>query len=291
MHNLPGRNDPCWCGSEKKYKSCHAALDAKIAQYHAQGHQVPPHSILKTPQQLLGMRESSRINIAVLDFIIPYMVPGANTETLNQLIHEKTLSMGGVPAPLNYEGYPKSVCISINDVVCHGIPNEGTLLREGDIVNVDVSTLYEGYFSDSSRMFCIGTVSTKAAHLVKTALECVDLGIAQVRPWGFLGDVAHAVQTHAENNGYSVVREIGGHGIGLAFHEDPWVGYIGEPGTDMLLVPGMTFTVEPMINAGAADVVIDSEDDWTVYTADGSLSAQWEKTVLVTQDGCEIITY
>ena len=165
------------------------------------------------------------------------------------------------------------------------------VLKEGDIVNIDVSTKYKGYFGDSSRMFCIGAVSKEKARLVQVAKECMDIGIAQVKPWGFLGDIAHAISAHAAANGYSVVREIGGHGIGLEFHEEPWVGYIGEAGTGMLLVPGMVFTIEPMINMGAADVATNEEDGWTVTTRDGKPSAQWESMVLVTEDGCEVLAY
>lgn len=199
--------------------------------------------------------------------------------------------MGGIPAPLGFEGYPKSVCTSVNDQVCHGIPSEDVILQEGDIVNVDVSTIYDGYFSDSSRMFCIGTVSPEREKLVRVVKESVELGLKEVKPWGFMGDMAQAVQQHVEANGYHVVREIGGHGVGVEFHEDPWVGYIGRRGTEMLLVPGLMFTIEPMVNAGAADIFVDDSDGWTVYTEDGSDSAQWEIQVLVTEDGCEVIAY
>lgn len=291
MSEKLGRNDVCWCGSEEKYKKCHAAIDDKIESYRLKGCKVPPHALLKTKPQLDGMRESSKRNIALLDFIGQYVKDGVTTEELDRLIFEKTKELGGVPAPLHYNGYPKSVCISIDDVVCHGIPSEQLVLKSGDIVNIDVSTIYNGYFSDSSRMFCVGDVSAEKQKLVTVAKECVDLGIEQVRPWGFLGDIGQAVNDHAKQNGYSVVREIGGHGIGLQFHEDPWVGYVTKKGTGMLLVPGLVFTVEPMINMGKAQIFTDEQDGWTVYTVDGKPSAQWEKTVLVTETGCEILTY
>ena len=285
-----GRNDPCWCGSGKKYKVCHEALDEKIARYAREGHIVPRRDMIKTPEQVQKIKESARINVAVLDYIAEQIRPGISTEQINQWVEEKTREMGGIPAPLGFEGYPKSVCTSVNDQVCHGIPSEDVILQEGDIVNVDVSTIYDGYFSDSSRMFCIGTVSPEREKLVRVVKESVELGLKEVKPWGFMGDMAQAVQQHVEANGYHVVREIGGHGVGVEFHEDPWVGYIGRRGTEMLLVPGLMFTIEPMVNAGAADIFVDDSDGWTVYTEDGSDSAQWEIQVLVTEDGYEILT-
>jgi methionyl aminopeptidase len=291
MSEKYGRNDLCWCGSGRKYKKCHGPIEEQIENYRLKGYEVPHRKLLKTKEQIEGIRESSKRNIALLDFIVDYVVDGITTEELDRLIFEKTKELGGVPAPLNYDGYPKSVCISINDVVCHGIPSESVFLRNGDIVNVDVSTFYNGFFSDSSRMFCVGAVSPEKQKLVDAAKECMEVGIEQVKPWGFLGDVGQAVHDHARKNGYSVVREIGGHGIGLEFHEDPWVGYVTKQGTGMLLVPGLVFTVEPMINMGKSKVVTDKYDNWTVRTADGKPSAQWEKTVLVTETGSEVLTY
>ncbi len=197
----------------------------------------------------------------------------------------------GIPAPLNYEGFPNSVCTSVNEQVCHGIPSADVVLKEGDIVNVDASTYYHGYYSDSSRMYCIGKVSAEKQKLVDVTKECVKLGLEQVKPWGFLGDMAEAVQKHAEANGYRIVREIGGHGIGVEFHEDPWVGYIGRRGTEMLLVPGMVFTIEPMINMGCQEIYIDDGNGWTAYTEDGKPSAQWEIQVLVTETGNEVLCW
>lgn len=287
----PGRNESCWCGSGRKYKNCHASLDDMVSSYQAKGYKVPKRKLIKTQRQIEGIRESSKLNIALLDYIGDFIADGITTEELDRLIHEKTIELGGIPAPLNYNGYPKSVCISINEVVCHGIPSEELVLKNGDITNIDVSTIYNGFFSDSSRMFCVGDVSSENQKLVDVAKECMEIGISQVKPWGLLGDVGQAVNDHAIKNGYSVVREIGGHGIGLEFHEDPWVSYVTKQGTGMLLVPGLVFTVEPMINMGKADVTISKTDDWTVYTADGKPSAQWEKTVLVTETGCEVLTY
>ncbi len=291
MSDKFGRNDLCWCGSGRKYKKCHNPIEEQIENYRLNGFKVPNRKLLKTKQQIEGIRESSKINIALLDFIANYVVDGITTEELDRLIFEKTKELGGVPATLNFDGYPKSVCISINDVVCHGIPSDRVFLRNGDIVNIDASTMYNGFFSDSSRMFCVGDVSAEKQKLVDVAKECVEAGIEQIKPWGFLGDVGQAVNDHARKNGYSVVREIGGHGIGLQLHEEPWVGYVTKQGTGMLLVPGLVFTVEPMINMGKSNVVTDKYDNWTVRTADGRPSAQWEKTVLVTETGHEVLTY
>ncbi len=286
-----GRNDPCWCGCGKKYKKCHAAFDDKIAKFAREGHIVPPRDIIKNPEQIEGIKESAKINIAVLDYVAEHIGPGVSTEEIDQWVYDITTQMGGIPAPLNYYGFPKSVCTSIDEVVCHGIPDENRILQEGEIVNIDVSTVYKGYYSDSSRMFCIGEVSPEKKKLVEVTKECVEIGIKNVKPWTFLGDMGEAVHNHAKENGYTVVREIGGHGIGLEFHEEPFVSYVSRKGEEMLMVPGMVFTIEPMVNMGQADVFTDEEDGWTVYTEDGLPSAQWEVTVLVTETGCEVLVY
>ncbi|MCI6553013.1 MAG: methionyl aminopeptidase [Lachnospiraceae bacterium] len=285
------RNAPCWCGSGRKYKSCHEAFDEKVIGYGLKGHMIPDREMIKTKAQIEGIRESSKINIAVLDYVAEHIREGMTTEEIDRMVYEKTTQMGGIPAPLNYDGYPKSVCTSVNNQVCHGIPSRDVVLKSGDIVNVDASTLYQGYFSDSSRMFCIGRVSEEAARLVRVAKECMEQGIRQVKPWSFLGDMAEAVHTCACENGYSVVREIGGHGIGLEFHEDPFVSYVAKGGTEMLMVPGMVFTIEPMINQGTEEIYIDESNGWTACTDDGRLSAQWEVTIAVTEDGHEILTW
>ncbi|MDD6489080.1 MAG: methionyl aminopeptidase [Clostridia bacterium] len=291
MSNKLGRNDPCWCGSGKKYKKCHEEFDEKIAFIKSQGHEVPDHSIIKTPQQIEAIRESGKINIAVLDYVAENIRVGMTTEEIDRLVSEKTAELGGIPAPLNYNGYPKSVCTSINEIVCHGIPSDDVVLKDGDIVNIDVSTIYKGYFSDSSRMFCIGNVSPEKKKLVDVTKECVEIGLEKVKPWTFLGDMGQAVHEHALENGYTIVREIGGHGVGLEFHEDPWVSYVSKAGEEMLLVPGMIFTIEPMVNMGTDKVFVDKDDKWTVYTADRKPSAQWEIMVLVTEDGHEVLAY
>ena len=286
-----GRNDPCWCGSGKKYKACHAAFDDKLARLAQEGHVVPTHDLIKTPDQIAGIKESAKINVAVLDYIEKNIHAGMNTAEIDKIVYDMTTSMGGIPAPLNYEGYPYSVCTSVNEQVCHGFPSEKVILKEGDIINVDVSTIYNGYYSDSSRMFCIGKVSPEKEKLVKVTKECVEIGISMVKPWTPIGNMGSAVHKHAVENGFSVVREIGGHGVGVEFHEDPWVSYVSEENTGVLMVPGMMFTIEPMVNMGSDEIWTDELDEWTVRTEDGLPSAQWEVTVLVTETGCEVICW
>ena len=286
-----GRNDPCWCQSGRKYKSCHMAFDEKIQRYELEGHMVPTHDMLKTKEQIAGIKESSKINIAVLDYVAENIRIGMSTEEIDRLVYEKTTQMGGIPASLGYDGFPKSVCTSLNEQVCHGIPSEKDILKSGDIINVDASTIYHGYFSDSSRMFMLGEVAPETKKLVETARRCLDIGLEQVKSWNFLGDMAQAINDYAKSNGYSIVREIGGHGVGLEFHEEPFVSYVTSRGTEMLMVPGMVFTIEPMVNMGKADIYIDDDNGWVVYTEDGKPSAQWEITVAVTEDGYEIVTW
>lgn len=287
----PGRNDPCWCGSGKKYKKCHIDFDEKIEEFEGAGHIVPSHEILKNAEQIEKIKESAKINIAVLDYVAEHIKAGISTAEIDKWVYDITTKVGGVPAPLNFEGFPKSVCTSINNEVCHGIPSEDVIIKDGDIINVDVSTNLNGYFSDSSRMFCIGNVSEENRKLVEETKNAVYEGLKQVKPWGFLGDMGQAVNDYVKSKGYSVVREVGGHGIGLEFHEDPWVSYISKKGTEMLMVPGMIFTIEPMVNAGKPDIFVDEDNGWTIYTEDNSMSAQWEIQVLVTEDGYEIIAY
>ena len=285
------RNELCWCGSGKKYKKCHIDFDEKIEEFEGAGHIVPSHEILKNAEQIEKIKESAKINIAVLDYVAEHIKAGISTAEIDKWVYDITTKMGGVPAPLNFEGFPKSVCTSINNEVCHGIPSEDVIIKDGDIINVDVSTNLNGYFSDSSRMFCIGNVSEENRKLVEETKNAVYEGLKQVKPWGFLGDMGQAVNDYVRSKGYSVVREVGGHGIGLEFHEDPWVSYISKKGTEMLMVPGMIFTIEPMVNAGKPDIFVDEDNGWTIYTEDNSMSAQWEIQVLVTDDGYEIIAY
>ena len=284
------RNDKCWCGSELKYKKCHMDFDEKYNEMAAKGHIMPPKSLIKNKEQIEAIKESGKINTGVLDEVAKHIKAGMSTADIDKIVYDYTIAHGATPAPLGYGGFPKSVCTSINSEVCHGIPDENIILKEGDIVNVDVSTIKDGYFSDASRMFKIGKVSEAADKITDVAKECLEAGIKAVKPWGHLGDIGAAVQEVAEKNGYSVVRAFGGHGIGLEFHEDPFVAHVGKKGQGMVLVPGMIFTIEPMINEGEYDVYVDDVNEWTVYTADDSLSAQWEHQILVTEDGIEIIT-
>lgn len=286
-----GRNDLCWCGSEKKYKVCHADFDDQIAQYKRQGHKVPTRDIIKTSEQIEGIRKSGKINIAVLDYIAEHIKVGMSTEEIDRFVYQKTIELGGIPAQLGYKGFPKSLCTSVNNQVCHGIPSKKDILQDGDIINLDVSTIYNGYFSDSSRMFCIGNVCEENKELVDAVKECIALGLKHIKPWRFLGDMGQAIHEHALKIGYSVVKEIGGHGIGLEFHEEPWVSYVAKNGTGMLMVPGMIFTIEPMLNKGTDEIFVDKDNGWTIYTADGEMSAQWEVMVLVTDAGYEILAY
>ena len=290
MHMID-RNSPCWCGSGRKYKKCHYDFDEKLMAYEHRGCIVPEHNMIKNPEQIEKIKASAQVNIAVLDYVAEHIKEGVTTEDIDRWVYEETTRRGAIPAPLNYEGFPKSVCTSIDEVVCHGIPDPKRVLKNGDIINVDCSTILNGYYSDSSRMFCIGDVSPEKKRLVEIARQSLEVGLKEVKPWNFLGDMGSAIHDFVRENGYSVVRELGGHGIGLEFHEEPWVSYVSEKGTEMLMVPGMMFTIEPMINMGKPDVFVDEDDDWTVYTEDGLPSAQWEIQVLVTEDGYEIISY
>ena len=285
------RNDPCWCKSGLKYKNCHMEFDARIAEFKRQGKKVPDRKLIKTPEQIEGIKRSAVINMACLDYVAEHIKAGVSTQEIDDWVARITKEMGGIPAPLNYEGFPKRVCTSVNSQVCHGIPSSDDILEDGDIINVDCSTILDGYFSDSSRMYMIGNVDEKARKLVEDVKEAVQVGLREVRPWRFLGDMGNAVNEFCRSKGYSVVREIGGHGVGLEFHEEPWVSYVSKPGTEMLMVPGLCFTIEPMVNMGKADIFIDSDNDWTVYTDDDSLSAQWEVQIVVTEDGYELLSW
>ena len=267
-------------------------MDIKYKLYllGAKGHIVPDLSLLKTPEQIAEIKKSAALNTAVLDHVAAHIRAGMSTADIDKLVYDFTTAHGGVPAPLGYEGFPKSVCTSLNNEVCHGIPDENVILQEGDIINVDVSTILNGYYSDASRMFAIGKISQRAQKLLRVTKECVERGLAAAKPWGHLGDIADAINSHAQANGYSVVEDIGGHGVGLEFHEEPFVSYVAPKGTEMVLVPGMIFTIEPMINEGSPDFFVDEDNEWTVYTEDDGLSAQIEYMVLITETGVEVLS-
>lgn len=265
-------------------------MDEIVLDWQARGYLVPSRDLLKTEEQIEGIRRSGIITNGALDLVAAEIKAGMTTEDINKLVHEYTLDHGGTPAPLNYEGFPKSVCTSINDVVCHGIPNEEEMLLPGDIINVDVTTIYNGYYADASRMFIIEDTYPEWRRLVQVAKECRDIGAEACKPYTFVGDMAKVITRHAHQNGCTVVREMCGHGVGLAFHEEPEVDHYGmRAKSGMLLVPGMVFTIEPMINLGGREVFVDEDDDWTVCTEDGSPSAQWEHTYLLTQTGLEVL--
>jgi len=282
------RNDICWCGSGKKYKRCHMDQDIFISNIEKKVGYKIPRDIMKTEEQIDGIRKSCKLTHEVLDMVSERIKVGVTTNEINTWVHEYTVEHNAYPAPLGYGGFPKSVCTSINDVICHGIPDD-TVLKDGDIVNVDVTCILDGYYGDANRMFIIGEASKEAIDLVRVSKECLELGMEQVKPYNTLGDIGNAIQQHAESLGYSVVYDYGGHGVGIEFHEEPFVPHIGKKGEGMILLPNMTFTIEPMINIGSpeADVL---EDDWTAVTIDGSLSSQWEHTIRVTETGYEILT-
>ncbi len=244
---------------------------------------------IKTPKEIEAMRAACRLAAETLILVGEKLRPGMTTREIDEIVHEDTLRRGGFPAPLNYHGFPKSVCTSINDVVCHGIPGD-EVLREGDIINVDVTTIYGGFHGDTSATFYIGVPNAEARHVVETARHALDLGIREVREGSRLGDVGAAIQEYVEGERCSVVRDFVGHGIGRKFHEAPQVKHFGKRGTGERLKAGMIFTIEPMVNAGGWEVNVDPVDKWTVRTADGSISAQFEHTCLVTRNGVEVLT-
>jgi methionyl aminopeptidase len=245
---------------------------------------------VKTPEQIEKMRVAGRLAAEVLEMLVPHVRPGVSTEELDRLAYDHIVNVQkAIPANVGYKGFPKTLCTSVNHVICHGIPNPGKILKDGDIVNIDVTVIKDGWHGDTSRMYFVGTPSVLARRLVDATLEAMMLGIGQVRPGATLGDIGHAIQTYAEAQGFSVVREYCGHGIGQVYHEDPQVLHYGQPGAGLRLQKGMTFTVEPMINAGRPQTRL-LPDGWTVVTKDHSLSAQWEHTVAVTDDGYEILT-
>ncbi|MBN2157934.1 MAG: methionyl aminopeptidase [Spirochaetes bacterium] len=282
------RNDPCWCGSGKKYKKCHLESDLAKGAARAGGTQPPPGVIIKTEEQIEGIKKSCALTRQVLDMVAGRIRSGIATDEINTWVHEYTVSHGGVPATLNYNGYPKSVCVSINNVICHGIP-DNTVLRDGDILNVDVTSILGGYYGDAGRMFMIGEPTEEARQLVKVARECLYIGIEQVRPGNDMGEIGYAIEQHAIRHGFSVVRDYGGHGIGLKFHEEPHVHHYGSRKRGVIMVPDMVFTIEPMINQGRYETRL-MPDSWTAVTIDGRLSAQWEHTVRVTETGVEVLT-
>jgi methionyl aminopeptidase len=283
-----GRNDPCPCGSGLKFKKCCLGKglppDGDIEDLYNRKYGIR----LKKEPDIESLRRAGRLVVETLDLVESIIRPGLVTEEINSLVHEFTIKNGAIPAPLNYRGFPKSVCVSVNEVICHGIPGE-RVLNDGDIVNVDITSILNGYYADANKTYFVGTPGPDARNIVSIARECLRRGMAAVKPGNTLGDIGWAIQTYAEAQGCSVVREFVGHGVGFGFHEAPQVPHFGQPGTGLTLIPGMVFTVEPMINLGKKELKV-LDDNWTAVTKDGSLSAQFEQTILVTPDGFESLT-
>ena len=283
-----GRNDPCPCGSGRKYKKCcqgkSSAPKVDLRRQYEQKHRIR----FKTPEQIDGIRQAGALTVATLEMVAGEIRPGITTDYINTLVHEFTIDHRAVPAPLNYRGFPKSVCTSVNEEICHGIPDDRTL-KDGDIVNVDVTPILNGYYADANRTFFVGSPGPDAVKIVSVAQECLKRGLAAARPGNTTGDIGWAIQNYAEENGCSVVREFVGHGVGLEFHEPPQILHYGKRGQGIQLLPGMVFTIEPMINLGKRFLHI-LDNDWTAVTDDGQLSAQFEQTVLMTENGMESMT-
>lgn len=283
-----GRNALCPCGSGRKYKKCCLGKKVLPLDFLRQTYASKYGVRFKTRKDIAGIRRAGELVIDTLERVETMIKPGITTEEINTFVHEHTEKHNAIPAPLNYRGYPKSVCVSVNDVICHGIPGP-RVLEEGDIVNVDVTPILDGYYADASRMFFVGTPGPDATKIVGVARECLKRGMAAVKPENTVGDIGWTIQQYAEGEGCSVVREFVGHGVGIDFHEPPQVPHFGRKGNGLKLIPGMVFTVEPMINLGKKELYI-LDDDWTAVTKDGSLSAQFEQTILVTETGYESLT-
>lgn len=268
-------------------------MDKKIMWWESKGKLVPRRELIKTPEQIEGIRRAGVVNTGVLDEVAKNIHAGMSTLEIDEICMDYCKAHKATPACLNYEGFPKSVCTSINEVVCHGIPKAEDVLEEGDIINVDFTTIVDGYYADASRMFIIGKTSPEKEQLVRVAKECLEIGAEAAKPYGFVGDIGNAIEKHAKKYHYGVVRDLCGHGVGLEFHEAPDVEHYGKKGTGMLLVPGMVFTIEPMINMGTWRVFIDADDPygWEVISEDEKPSAQWEHTFLMTENGVEILSY
>lgn len=266
-------------------------VDKKVMYWEKKGRLVPSRKLIKLPEQIEGIRKSGLLNTAVLDCVEENIREGISTAEIDRLVYEYTMDHQGIPATLGYHGFPNSCCISVNEVVCHGIPNENQVLHEGDIVNVDCTTIVNGFYADASRMFIIGKTSSEKEKLVRVTEECLKKGVQAAQAFTFLGDVGHVIECHAKRNGFSVVRDFCGHGVGIQFHEEPEVLHYGRKNSGMLLVPGMTLTIEPMLNMGTWKVVMDQSDGWTVYTEDRLPSAQWEYTILITESEPEILAH
>lgn len=282
----------CWCGSNERYKNCHYMFDQRLEAYRKDGYLIPPHKFIKNNKQLDGIREAAKINNGMLDYIGSNIKAGITTDDIDKMCQEYLKEHNAHSADLGYMGYPKSICTAVNDVICHGIPSKNVVLKDGDIINVDATTEYKGFYADASRMYMIGNVKENARKLVEVTKECLEAAVSSIIPWETTtGEIGVIIEGIAHANGYSVVEDYCGHGVGLKMHEDPYILHYDNHEDGYLIVPGMVFTIEPMINEGKKGIRFKPGDTWSSYTVDGKLSAQWEHTLIVTEDGVEIVSF
>lgn len=282
----------CWCGSGEKYKACHYMFDMRLEAYRKDGYVIPTHKMIKNNKQIEGIKAAAVINNGMLDYIGSNIKAGITTDDIDIMCQNYLREHNAHSADLGYQGYPKSICTAVNDVICHGIPSKKVVLKDGDIINVDATTEYNGYYADASRMYMVGNVKDNARKLVEVTKECLEEAIKSIVPWeSTISDIGKVIEGIAHKNGYSVVEEYCGHGVGLKMHEDPYVMHYDTHEKAELIVPGMVFTIEPMINEGKKGIRFKQGDTWTSYTVDGKLSAQWEHTLVVTEDGVEVVSY
>lgn len=282
----------CWCGSGEKYKNCHFIFDQRLNAYKKEGYIIPPHKFIKNNKQIEGIKEAAIINNGMLDYIESNIKDGITTDDIDLMCQKYLKEHNAHSADLGYQGYPKSICTSVNDVICHGIPSKNVVLKSGDIINVDATTEFNGYYADASRMYMIGDVTEAAKKLVLVTKECLEAAVSSIVPWETTtGQIGVVIEKIATSHGYTVVEEYCGHGVGLKMHEDPYILHYDNHEDGYLIVPGMVFTIEPMINEGKKGIRFKSGDTWSSYTVDGKLSAQWEHTLIVTEDGVEVVSY
>ncbi len=285
---MTNRNDLCYCGSNKKYKKCHLKYDEMKNELVSKGYEYPDRKLILTNDDIEGIKKAGVITRYLLDELKNIIKPGVTTDDIDKFVSEYTKSQNAICAPLNYHGFPKSCCTSINEVVCHGIP-ENRELKDGDIINVDITTILNGYYADASEMYKVGNVSSVADDLMKVTKKCLEIGMKEIKPLNDFNNIGKAIEKYIkENTNYSIVRDFGGHGVGKAFHTDPFVYHYDTKQKGMIMVPNMVFTIEPMINEGTYKLYL-LDDDWTAVTRDNKLSAQYEHTFVVTEDGYEIL--
>ena len=282
------RNASCRCGSKKKYKQCCIEIDEKLNEFQRQGYPIPKSSLLKTIDEIEGIKKSCQLTKKLLNDLNDIIKPGMTTNEINNWVHHQTLKNNAIPAPLNYKNFPKSICTSVNEVVCHGIPSEYKL-EEGDMLNVDITCILNGFYGDSCRMYEVGNVSNEASQQSKITKECLEKSIQNITPFTALNIIGETIENHAHKHHYSVVKVFGGHGTGNKFHEDPFIYHYKLNYKQMIITPGMVFTIEPMINEGTDECII-LEDGWTAITKDKKLSTQWEHTIVITNSGATILT-